>query len=120
MGDVLYEGQVEKYAMGRKTGVSAKNWKTRHMKLTRSTLSYAEKPNAQPKLEVPVNAVSLLFTNPTKDDHPEVSSGHYLMMRLFENGVFNLLVKLTDETEKRKWVAAFAEAMSKNKGYQQV
>jgi hypothetical protein len=116
---VLYEDTVEKFALGRSTGVQTRNWKSRHMRLTRHAFSYADKAGAKPKLEVPVTAISVLFTNPTPNEHSEAKAGgNFLMVRLHDNGVFNLLVKCPSPEAKQKWIAAFQEALTKSKGSQ--
>lgn len=119
MDSVVYEGVVEKFSLGRSTGVSTRNWKKRHMRLTRSTFCYMEKPTADPKLDVPITAISLVFTRPTKQEHPEANpSAPMICLRLFENGVFNLLVKCASEEEKAKWLAGFREVLQNVKGCQ--
>ena len=119
MGDCIYEGTVEKFSLGRSTGLTTRNWKTRHMRLTRSTLAYMDKPGAAPKLEVPINAISLVFSQPTKAEHEEADpTKPMLCVRIFENGVFNLLMKIPSEGEKAKWLAGFREALATNKGVQ--
>lgn len=123
MSDVVYEGKVEKFSLGRSTGVGARNWKTRHMRLTQSVLSYGDGPSATPKLEIPISAVSLLFRNPTTAEHAEASgsgAGNMIMLRLFANGVFNLLIKAPNDVEKSKWVTALSDVLGKVKGAQVV
>ena len=121
MDRVVYEEQVEKFSLGRKTGLSSRNWKARHMRLTKQALSYGENANAVPKLEILVTAISLLFTNPTPTDHPEAKGGaHYITIRFFEGGVFDLLVKCSCAESKQKWIAAFTEALERSKGSQVV
>ena len=120
MGDVIYEGKVEKFSLGRTTGLTTRNWKTRTMTLTRSTLAYGD-GGSSPKLEVPITAVSLVFRDPTPSEHPEAKgSGYFLMIRLFENGVFNLLLKCPNDVEKAKWVSVLTEALARVKGAQVV
>ena len=123
MGDrELYSGSVEKYSMGRSTGLRAKNWKTRHMKVTRNNLSIFEKTNsATPKFNIPIGAVSIVFVTPTKSVHPE-ASGTYVnnmfALRLFENGVFTLLVRAHTPEEKIAWLKCLKEATDRSKGVQ--
>ena len=120
---VLFEGEAQKYSLGRSTGISSRGWKTRHVVLTKHTLSYAEKAGADPKLEVPTSALSILFTAPGKAEHPaaaEAGGGPMVVVRLFENGVFNLLIKFNDEGVKRKFVAAMRSGLANNKGFQVV
>lgn len=121
MGDVVYEGQVDKFSLGRSTGLTTRNWKSRHMRLTRSTLSYMDKPNGTAKLEVPVSAISLVFTNPSKAEHEEANPNQpQFALRLFENGVFTLLVKAPNDAEKAKWLSALRDVLAKSKGTQVV
>ena len=118
---VLYEDTVEKFSLGRSTGLQTRNWKSRHMRLTRTTLAYSESPNAVPKLEVPVTAISIVFTDPSTADHPEAKgNANYLVIRMHEAGVFNLLVKCPSAEAKQKWIAAFKEALTRSKGSQLV
>jgi hypothetical protein len=119
MDKILFEDQVEKFSLGRSTGLSSRNWKKRHLKVTRMSLSYSEKQGTAPKLEVPITAVSLLFTNPSPQDHPEAKGGApFIMVRLHENGVFNLLFRAPSDEAKQKWIAAFTEALQRSKGSQ--
>ena len=119
MGDCVYEGTVEKFSLGRSTGLTTRNWKTRHMRLSRQSLAYMDKPGASPKLEVPISAISLVFSQPTKAEHPEADPGKpMLCIRMFENGVFNLLIKIPSEAEKAKWLAGLREALASVKGTQ--
>jgi hypothetical protein len=115
----VYSCSVEKYSLGRSTGLTAHNWKKRHFAVTSSTLSYADKAGATPKLEVPLSAVSLLFTRPGKQEHPMAGgSAPMLVIRFHESGVFNLLLKLPGEEEKERLVQALQQALVNSKGFQ--
>ena len=116
----IYSGEVSKYSMGRGTGIGAKNWKNRFLKITRGHLQlYDSQTATNPKFEIPHNAISILFTNPDGSLHPEAKSKvPMILLRLFENGVFNLLIKMESEEAKQKWIAALREANKNNKGFQ--
>ncbi len=119
MGDVVFEGKVEKFSLGRTVGITTRNWKSRTMTLTRSTLSYGDGGSSTPKLEVPISAISIVFRNPSTFEHAEAKgNAPYIMIRLFENGVFNLLVKCPNEVDKAKWITAFTETLERVKGAQ--
>eukprot|EP00672_Neobodo_designis_P024558 CAMPEP_0174835356 /NCGR_PEP_ID=MMETSP1114-20130205/5366_1 /TAXON_ID=312471 /ORGANISM="Neobodo designis, Strain CCAP 1951/1" /LENGTH=122 /DNA_ID=CAMNT_0016069303 /DNA_START=67 /DNA_END=435 /DNA_ORIENTATION=- len=116
---VLFEDKVDKYSLGRSTGLTARNWKSRHMRLTKMSLAYSENANAVPKLEIPVTAISVLFTDPDRSLHPEAKgNGNFLMVRLFDGGVFDLLIKCPTPETKQKWIASFKEALERSKGSQ--
>jgi hypothetical protein len=118
---VLFEDKVEKFSLGRSTGLTTRNWKSRNMKLTTRSLAYGESPNAVPKLEIPVTAISVLFTDPDRSVHPEAKgNGNFLMVRLFDGGVFDLLLKCPTPETKQKWIASFREALERSKGSQVV
>lgn len=119
MDALLYGADVEKYSMGRGTGLRTKNWKVRHVKVTRLTFSIynnAAAPTA--KFEIPVSAVSLVFQEPKKEDHPEATRPCTVMVRLFDNGVYDLLLRTKNEEGKAKLVAALREATKNSKGVQ--
>ena len=123
MDSVLYSGNVEKYSMGRGTGIRARNWKTRFMKVTRQALQIYDSANSSnPKFEVPTSAISLCFAAPTKEEHPEATNPNLMIMiRLFDNGVFNLLIKCKDAEDKAHWLAALRSGLTELvKGFQMV
>lgn len=119
--DVIYEGKVEKFSMGRTAGFRWRNWKTRHMRLTNSQLGVFDSEKCtSAKLLIPVSAISLVFTNPSKTEHPEASGGNMFIVRLFTNGVFDLLVKVASQEEKSAWIDAFNRSLRNVKGAQVV
>lgn len=116
---MICDGCVSKYAMGRSTGFSVKNWKQRHLTLTRYTLAYAEKQGAEPKHEMYVNAISVVWQNPTSRDHPEADAGKpMILLRVWSHGVFDLLVNCVTPLEKEKWINGLKEALKDMKGVQ--
>ena len=124
MDTVLYAGDVEKYSMGRSTGLRAKNWKTRHIKITRSTFTIYEKAtNPTPKFQCPMSAISIIFTDPDPAVHIEANGNYQANMfaiRLFDNGVFTLLVRAHTPEEKTRWLTALREAGERVKGLQYI
>jgi hypothetical protein len=118
---LVYEGEAEKYSLGRSTGLTSHGWKKRTFALTKETVSYAEKAGAKPKLEIPVSAISVIFTAPTKQDHEMVVAGQPMfMVRLHENGVFNLLVKCPSEADKARFLAGLRSVLKDSAGFQEV
>lgn len=140
----LLSGTLSKFSLGRSVGLSAGNWKQRHLKLTSHRFLYSKTANSAPSpagasprnddatggagsssssedvlFECPLSAVSMLFTAPTAEDHAEVkrvpADERRLLfaLRLFENGVFTVLLKAEDATEKDIWVAALTDALRK-------
>ena len=135
----LLSGNLAKFSLGRSVGISSANWKQRHLKLTSHRFLYS-KPNdaavspgsptsssprhegqeaSEALFECPLSAVSVLFTQPTPDDHAEVKRvpaeerSLLFALRLFENGVFTVLLKAEDPTEKDIWVAALTDVLRK-------
>lgn len=118
---MICEGTVSKFAMGRSTGLSIRNWKTRHMVLTRSNLQYMERAGAEPKHDMWVNAISAVWANPTKADHPQANPNKPMfMIRVWSHGVFDLLVDCVTALEKEKWINGLKEALKESKGVQWV
>lgn len=116
---MLCEGTVSKFSMGRSTGISIKNWKTRHMILTKDSLQYMERPGAEPKHNMHANAISVIWTKPTAKDHPRADpSKPMILLRVWSNGVFDLLIDCLTQLEKDKWVNAFKQLLGKSKGVQ--
>ena len=118
MDRILCSGNLKKYSMGRSTGLRAKNWKSRFIKLTPKTFSISDNPDASPKFEVPVSAISIIFENPRIDLHPEAGVPNCICIRLFDNGVFNLLLQAQNGEEKATWIAGLRQATEKVKGVQ--
>ena len=104
--------------MGRSTGIRAKNWKSRFIKLTMKSFSIADSPDAPPKFEIPINAMSIIFENPRVDLHPEAGVPNCICIRLFDNGVFNLLLQAQNGEEKATWITGLKQATDKMKGIQ--
>jgi hypothetical protein len=113
----LCEGTVEKFSMGRSTGLSIKNWKTRHLLLSKDTFQYSEKQGAAPKHVMHPNAISVVWTNPTPRDHPKAGPNMF-MVRVWSNGVFDLLVNCITKIEHEKWITSLRQLIGKNKGVQ--
>ena len=71
------------------------------------------------KFQCPLCAVSVLFAEPSPEVHPEVkrTSPHerpmLFALRLFENGVFTLLVRVRSRAVKDEWLAALWSALTK-------
>jgi hypothetical protein len=118
MDRVFCSGNLKKYSMGRSTGLRAKNWKSRFIKLTGKTLSIATSPDAAPKFEIPVNAMSVIFENPHSNLHPEAGVSNCIVIRLFDNGVFNLLLQAQNGEEKATWISGLRQATEGVKGVQ--
>lgn len=118
---MICEGTVKKYSMGRSTGVSFRNWKTRSLVLTVKNLSYMEKPGAPPKHEMFVNGISVVWKNPTKKDHDQADPNKPMfMLRIWSHGVFDLLVDCITQVEKEKWMTGLQQALKDSKGVQWV
>lgn len=121
MGDVLYEGKVTKFSLGRTVGVSTRNWKTRIMRVTRTTFSYGDSATSKPKLEIPLSGISVVFKTPTVDTHPEAKAGQpMIVVRLFDDGVFNLLVKFSSDADRQSAITALTTGLENVKGAQLV
>jgi hypothetical protein len=120
MDRILCSGDLKKYSMGRSTGLRAKNWKSRFVKLSTKSFSISANPDASPKFEVPVVAISIVFENPTPAIHPEAGVSNCIVVRLFDNGVFNLLLQAQNGEEKATWLTGFRQATEGIKGVQYV
>lgn len=118
MADALHSSFVEKYSLGRGS-LGIMNWKKRFMYVSPIALKVAETTTSvNPKLDVPIQHLSMLFTNPTSRDHPEATKPYCFMLRLFDGGAYNLLVHCDDDADKAKWINAIRTATKRNKGFQ--
>ena len=94
----------------------------RYFVLTNKAFKIFETEGAtQTTLDIPISAISIVFQNPGKDVHTEAvgsSVGLMFAIRLFDNGVFTLLVRCKNEEEKLKWLEALEDAVKNSKGCQ--
>lgn len=118
MDRILQSGNLQKFSMGRSTGIRAKNWKLRFIKLTFSTFTICDNSDSNPKFEIPVSAMSIVFESPSKAIHPEAGSPNFFCIRLFDNGVYTLALLAENQEEKQAWLAALKQATEKVKGVQ--
>ena len=120
MTESLHSSFIEKYSLGKGT-LGIMNWKKRYMYITPVALKVAETTTSvNPKLDIPVQHISMCFINPTPEDHPEASKPCCFMLRLFDGGAYNLLVHCEDNGDKLKWINAVRTATRRNKGFQMI
>ena len=125
MERTVIAGTLSKYSMGRSVGIKPQNWKSRYFKLTTQHFTIFDSSETSPVLfECPLSAISLVFAQPTPEIHKECKSSSVMLMfgvRLFENGVFTLLMQASNQEEKARWVQALADTIKeKSKGFQLV
>lgn len=145
VGVVLLSQFVEKYSLGRTTGISPANWRCRRLVLSETSLAYyqddagekeylsgsaltqplSSSSNVRPandaglKFQCPLSAVSVLFAEPAPEVHSEVKRASpadrqmMFALRLFDNGVFTLVVRVRSRAVKEEWVNTLWSALSK-------
>jgi hypothetical protein len=123
------EGALKKFSMGRSFGIKPQNWKSRYFKITSQYLTiFKSYDNNSVQFECPLSAISIVFAQPTPQIHKECTSNGannaalMFALRLFDNGVYTLLVQASSPEEKAHWIAALASAIMEKhtKGFQLV
>jgi hypothetical protein len=119
LDEVLFQGNVDKFSMGRAVGFQTKNWKTRFVKVTRTEITYTDKEGSPPKGSFSTQLVSMLIENPGSEVHPEANGKQTMVAaRLHDGGVFTLLLRPLNCQDKEKLFAAMLEAVKRFKGVQ--
>lgn len=125
MERTVTSGTLKKFSMGRSVGIKPQNWQTRFFKLTTHHFTIFDSSEESPvRFECPLSAISLLFLQPTADTHKECTGSDVMLMfalRLFDNGVFTLVLQASNQEEKARWVQMLKDTISeKSKGFQVV
>ena len=118
MERILCSGNLKKFSMGRSTGLRSMNWKTRFVKLTNKSFTISDNMDSAPKFSILINAISIVFHKPTSADHPEAGIANCIVIRLFDNGVFNLALQAQNAEEKETWLTGLRQATEGSKGVQ--
>ena len=121
----LFAAMVKKFSMGRSTGFQVRNWQKRYLVIFPDAIGYytseaAFKAKEKPKFEALIKNFSLCIMQASPEDHPEAVGPLLFILRVWDGGVFDLLVRPSGSGDKAQFMAAIRQATAGVKGFQMV
>lgn len=121
----LFAAMVEKFSLGRSTGFQVRNWQNRYLCIFPDAIGYYEseesfKKGGKPKFQTEIKNFSLCILQATEKDHIEAKGPLLFILRVWDSGVFDLLVRSKSPGDKAQFMAAIRQATAEVKGFQMV